>query len=273
MALDRRRRVLRRFREAALAGDRVGGGVDATSAASSPTSGAPRRASRNQGWKDSDEAIRHADGRLARAADRDGRGAGVPLPRAAAARRDPRRARRAEGAADCPRSSGRGSSAAGTTPSGCRARASTRWPSTPTVSRLQSITSNPGHALGGGHCPAASTPDVADRLLSPSSSAAGACGRSREDHPSYNPLAYHLGSVWPVENATFALGLKRYGLDDHLERLASALLEAAALTGGPPAGGASRGIAACPSVRPDALPERLLAPGVVGVARWSRRSS
>jgi hypothetical protein len=34
--------------------------------------------------------------------------------------------------------------------------------------------------------------------------------------------------VWPVENATFALGLKRYGLDEHLERLASAMLEAAA---------------------------------------------
>ena len=48
------------------------------------------------------------------------------------------------------------------------------------------------------------------------------------DHPAYNPWAYHLGTVWPVENATFALGFKRYGLDDHADRLVHALLEAIA---------------------------------------------
>ena len=47
------------------------------------------------------------------------------------------------------------------------------------------------------------------------------------DHPSYNPFAYHLGAVWPVEAATFALGCKRYGLDDHVERLAAGLFAAA----------------------------------------------
>jgi hypothetical protein len=49
-----------------------------------------------------------------------------------------------------------------------------------------------------------------------------------QQHPSYNPLAYHLGTVWPVENATFALGFKRYGFDDHLERLATGMCDAAA---------------------------------------------
>ncbi len=46
-------------------------------------------------------------------------------------------------------------------------------------------------------------------------------------HPSYNPLGYHLGTIWPVEHATFALGFKRYGLDDHLERLVTGLFHAA----------------------------------------------
>jgi hypothetical protein len=46
-------------------------------------------------------------------------------------------------------------------------------------------------------------------------------------HPSYNPFAYHLGTVWPVEQATFALGFKRYGLDEHLERLVTSLFDAA----------------------------------------------
>ena len=58
-------------------------------------------------------------------------------------------------------------------------------------------------------------------------SPAGASGRSRTDHPSYNPFAYHLGAVWPVEQATFALGFKRYGLDAHVDRLVAALLAAA----------------------------------------------
>lgn len=35
---------------------------------------------------------------------------------------------------------------------------------------------------------------------------------------------YHLGTVWPVENATFALGFKRYGLDRHVDRLVRAFL-------------------------------------------------
>src|SRR5262245_58823094 len=47
------------------------------------------------------------------------------------------------------------------------------------------------------------------------------------DHPSYNPLAYHLGAVWPVENATIALGFKRYGLDAHAERLIASMFAAA----------------------------------------------
>jgi hypothetical protein len=49
-----------------------------------------------------------------------------------------------------------------------------------------------------------------------------------ERHPSYNPLAYHLGTVWPIEQATFAVGFKRYGFDDHLDRLVEGLLCAAA---------------------------------------------
>jgi len=47
------------------------------------------------------------------------------------------------------------------------------------------------------------------------------------DHPSYNPLAYHLGAVWPVENATIALGFKRYGFDAHANRLITAMFAAA----------------------------------------------
>jgi glycogen debranching enzyme len=48
-------------------------------------------------------------------------------------------------------------------------------------------------------------------------------------HPSYNPYSYHRGSVWPVEQATFALGFARYGLRSHTEMICRAQLEAASL--------------------------------------------
>jgi glycogen debranching enzyme len=44
-------------------------------------------------------------------------------------------------------------------------------------------------------------------------------------HPAFNPFSYHLGSVWPVSNAMIALGLKRYGFNAELHRLAKALFE------------------------------------------------
>jgi glycogen debranching enzyme len=43
----------------------------------------------------------------------------------------------------------------------------------------------------------------------------------------YNPMSYHNGSVWPHDNALIALGMARYGLQDPLERLFKGLFEAA----------------------------------------------
>ena len=90
-----------------------------------------------------------------------------------------------------------------------------------------------------GHRAAGRRAAVADRLLAPDLFNGWGVRTLSDDHPSYNPFAYHLGAVWPVENATFALGFKRYGLDDHVDRLVSAVLGAAAASPGrPPAGGA-----------------------------------
>src|SRR5581483_2030141 len=45
----------------------------------------------------------------------------------------------------------------------------------------------------------------------------------------FNPFSYHRGSVWPVEQGAFALGFMRYGLHEHLERLARGVFEVAEL--------------------------------------------
>ncbi len=93
---------------------------------------------------------------------------------------------------------------------------------------VRSIASNPGHALGAGLVPIAHARACADRLMADDMFSGWGIRTLSADHPSYNPIAYHLGTVWPVENATFALGFKRYGLDEHLHALAAGLFEAVA---------------------------------------------
>ncbi|MDF2735718.1 MAG: amylo-alpha,6-glucosidase [Chloroflexota bacterium] len=94
--------------------------------------------------------------------------------------------------------------------------------------QVRSISSNPGHALGAGVVPPEHARAVADRLMAADLFSGWGVRSLSDVHPSYNPFAYHLGAIWPVEQATFALGLKRYGLDDHLDRLVEAVLTAAA---------------------------------------------
>jgi glycogen debranching enzyme len=43
----------------------------------------------------------------------------------------------------------------------------------------------------------------------------------------YNPMSYHNGSIWPHDNALIALGLARYGFKHSVERLFKGLFEAA----------------------------------------------
>jgi glycogen debranching enzyme len=91
---------------------------------------------------------------------------------------------------------------------------------------VRSIASNPGHALAAGLVPVADARSCADRLMAADMFSGWGIRTLSRDHPSYNAIAYHLGTVWPVENATFALGFKRYGLDAHLDRLVSGLFDA-----------------------------------------------
>ncbi len=48
-------------------------------------------------------------------------------------------------------------------------------------------------------------------------------------HPAFNPFSYHRGTVWPVEHGSFAMGFMRYGLHADLEKIARGMFEAAAL--------------------------------------------
>jgi glycogen debranching enzyme len=44
----------------------------------------------------------------------------------------------------------------------------------------------------------------------------------------FNPVGYHTGTVWPHDNALFAVGLRRYGFDQAFLRVFEGLIDAAA---------------------------------------------
>jgi glycogen debranching enzyme len=43
----------------------------------------------------------------------------------------------------------------------------------------------------------------------------------------YNPIGYHVGTVWPFDNSIIAWGLRRYGFKAEAARVAADILEAA----------------------------------------------
>ena len=59
------------------------------------------------------------------------------------------------------------------------------------------------------------------------STPAGASARSAAGEPRYNPMSYHNGSVWPHDTALCAAGIARYGARDGVVRLLSGTFEAA----------------------------------------------
>src|SRR5207237_10759433 len=48
-----------------------------------------------------------------------------------------------------------------------------------------------------------------------------------EGEGGYNPIGYHLGTIWPHDNAFIAMGLRRYGYREEAARVAMGMLEAA----------------------------------------------
>ncbi len=90
----------------------------------------------------------------------------------------------------------------------------------PDKRQIRSISSNTGHLLAAGIVPLEKGRQVAQRLMAPDMFSGWGIRTLSSDHAAYNPFSYHLGSVWPIENGTFAYGFARYGCWDELHRLA-----------------------------------------------------
>jgi glycogen debranching enzyme len=96
--------------------------------------------------------------------------------------------------------------------------------------QIDALTSNTGHLLWSGIVPDERAGAVRDRLLSNSLfSGWGVRTMSTED-AAFNPIGYHLGTVWPHDNSLIAAGLARAGFREEANAIAMAMFDAAAFT-------------------------------------------
>jgi glycogen debranching enzyme len=88
-------------------------------------------------------------------------------------------------------------------------------------------TSNAGQLLFTGIAPADRAAKVADGLMQPGFFSGWGIRTVAKGEARYNPMSYHNGSVWPHDNALIALGLSRHGLMRSVEQLFTGLFDAA----------------------------------------------
>ncbi|MBS0445006.1 MAG: amylo-alpha-1,6-glucosidase [Proteobacteria bacterium] len=163
-----------------------------------------------QGWKDSQDSVFHADGRLADApiALCEVQGYVYQAKRAAAdlarALGDTTLAERLQGEAQQLRE--RFDRAFWCDDIGCYAIA---LDGTKAACRVAS--SNAGHTLWSGIAGEARADRLAALLTGPAFASGWGVRTIPTDTARYNPMSYHNGSIWPHDNALIAAGLARYG--------------------------------------------------------------
>jgi glycogen debranching enzyme len=92
--------------------------------------------------------------------------------------------------------------------------------------RVDSLTSNIGHLLGTGLLNAEEELLVARRVAGPALDSGLGLRTMSSDDGGYSPLSYHCGSVWPHDTAIVIAGLVRAGLAEHAGGLVEGLLRA-----------------------------------------------
>lgn len=90
---------------------------------------------------------------------------------------------------------------------------------------IDSLTSNIGHCLWAGIADDDVAPRLAAHLLGPELWSGWGIRTLAASTPGYHPLSYHCGSVWPHDNAICAAGLRRYGFVTEANRVVRAMLE------------------------------------------------
>jgi glycogen debranching enzyme len=95
--------------------------------------------------------------------------------------------------------------------------------------QVRAVTSNAGHCFACGIIEKDRLPAFVGRMFAPDLFSGWGIRTLSAEHAFYNPLSYHRGTIWPVEQATIAFGLRRFGFDARALDLTEALFDLAQL--------------------------------------------
>jgi glycogen debranching enzyme len=94
-------------------------------------------------------------------------------------------------------------------------------------SKVDSLSSNNGHLLWSGIVDRSKAKSVVKNLMGPRLFTGWGIRTLAEGEMRYNPIGYHVGTVWPFDNSIIALGLRRYGFKEEAAVVAAGVLDAA----------------------------------------------
>jgi glycogen debranching enzyme len=93
--------------------------------------------------------------------------------------------------------------------------------------QVDALASNNGHLLWSGIVDKTKAKAVVRNLMGPHLFSGWGVRTLAEGEGRYNPIGYHVGTVWPFDNSFIAWGLRRYGFKDEAARIAAGILDAA----------------------------------------------
>jgi glycogen debranching enzyme len=97
--------------------------------------------------------------------------------------------------------------------------------------RVDATASNMGHLLWSGIVDERRAEQVVRRLMRKDLFNGWGIRSLSEEAEGFDPLGYHIGTVWPHDTAIIAEGMRRYGFREEASQLAKCLLDAAAAFG------------------------------------------
>ncbi|MFL5950876.1 MAG: glycogen debranching N-terminal domain-containing protein [Gaiellaceae bacterium] len=93
--------------------------------------------------------------------------------------------------------------------------------------QVDALSSNIGHLLWSGIVDDSKAAAVVRHLLGDRLFSGWGVRTLAEGEARYNPIGYHVGTVWPFDNSFIAWGLRRYGFKEEAAQIAAGILDAA----------------------------------------------
>jgi glycogen debranching enzyme len=98
--------------------------------------------------------------------------------------------------------------------------------------QIDALSSNNGHLLWSGIVEKSKAKAVVRHLLGPRLFSGWGVRTLAEGEGRFNPIGYHVGTVWPFDNSFIAWGMRRYGFKQEAAQIAAGILNAAAFFDG-----------------------------------------